>query len=113
MGLAWIKIRNHDPREVEEEGNEDAALPQSSNVSTNSSKAKLKDKVRKAHQESRDSEEAFGAQQQYEPVAWRSPSNRTLGADVGRIVERDGGPVAVLPAMLPGIKAGEGRDHYS
>lgn len=76
MDLAWMKVRTHNPQQVDEENeNENTNRPCLSNVSTNSSEAKLKKKVRKAHQEDRHAEEELRTEQ-YEPVVWRSAPPR-------------------------------------
>ena len=91
--LAWImKARKQRTQRLDEE-NGGATWPGFSHVpSTNSSEAKLKEKLRKAHQEGR-----HVGMEQYEPVAWRSSSHHAVRAIVDGQVEHDARPVAKLP----------------
>ena len=79
-------------------GIESTTWPWSLSRSTSRPLGRPKNIVPDAPQEMRDLEEEIGVQQ-YEPVAWRSSSNRALRANVGGIIEHDGGPVTVLPAI--------------
>lgn len=78
--------------------------PQASKRSTNGSKIKLRQKIRKAREDPPRVDEERGTEQ-YEPVAWRSASHRAARANfVGR-VEHDAGPVVGLPDLFVQVHA--------
>ena len=99
IGLAWMKIRKQRTQRLDEE-NSDATWPGPLHVSTNSSAAKLKENVRKFHQEDHHVNEKPSTEQ-YETVAWRSECLRAARTNLQGKVEHDAGPLAVLPNMLP------------
>ena len=99
IGLAWMKIRKQRSQRLDEE-NIDATWPGTLHVSTNSSAAKLKEIVRKSHQEDHHVNEEPSTEQ-YETVAWRSKTQRAARTNLQGKVEHDAGPLAVLPTMFP------------
>ncbi|KAF6240929.1 hypothetical protein HO173_000721 [Letharia columbiana] len=113
IGLAWIKLRKHKTRRLDEEhgtatwprlskvstkSTEAKLKPQALRISTNRSEAKLREKIRKAHEEDRHLDEELSTEQ-YESVAWRNASHRAARANFGGSVKHDAGPVGMLPEL--------------
>ena len=97
---SWIKVHKNTTQRLDDEENEGAAQLRPSHVSstTNSSVAKLREKVRKGFKKDHSVDEKFSAEV-YEPVAWRSASYRAARANVEGKVSHDAGPVAELPKI--------------
>ena len=114
VGLAWTIKRKYASRRVDEEdGNatwprhsndlsttssKARPKPRDSKVYTNSAAAKLRQKVRRAHEEDGGLDEELSTRQ-YEAVAWRSPSFRAARANVKESVEHDARPVGGMPEV--------------
>lgn len=116
---AWITRRKYNGRQLDEEngtatwprrsyvstgGSEAKPKLRTSRVSTNIAEAKLRGKIRKAHEKNRhlDGEPST---KQYESMAWRSASHRAARANVGGTFGHDAGPVAVLPKLSAEVPA--------
>ena len=97
---SWIKVHKNTTQRLDDEENEGAAPSRPSHLSstTNSSVAKLREKVRKGFKNDHSVEEKRNTEQ-YEPVAWRSTSYRAARAIVEGKVSHDAGPVAELPRL--------------
>ena len=97
---SWIKVRKNTTQRLDDEENEGAAQLRPSHVSstTNSSVAKLREKVRKGFKKDHSVDGKLSAEV-YEPVAWRSASYRAARANVEGKVSHDAGPVAELPRI--------------